>query len=484
MESFCPALAWLEKQIVLLENSGRMKPYLTEGCVMSFSKNFLWGAATAAYQIEGAAAEDGKGHSVWDTFSHTTGKIKNGDTGDTACDHYHRYREDVALMADTGLNAYRFSVSWPRVLPQGTGAANEKGLAFYDRLTDELLAKGIRPCVTLFHWDLPQVLHEKGGWKNPASADWFAEYTELVAKRLGDRIPCWMTFNEILIFLHFGYANGLHAPGEKLPPGELLAILKNILLAHGRSVQVLRRTLPASAKIGIAHAGAAFMPASDKPQDREASYKAMFSVSELSSWPTGSNLLFLDPVLLGRDPEGAAEYFGKDWPGYTAEELSTVSAPIDFLGINCYMGRWVADENGNPVAVNRQPIGKTLFGWPVTPDVLYWAATHYHRRYGKPIIITENGMSACDWVSLDGKVHDPARIDFLRRYLRGLRRAAADGVPVHGYFQWSLMDNFEWSEGFLQRFGLIHVDYETQKRTLKVSALWYKEVIAANGENL
>jgi len=453
---------------------------------MGFAKDFLWGAATAAYQIEGAANEDGRGPSIWDTFSHTSGKIKNGDTGDVACDHYHCYKEDVALMAELGLQAYRFSISWPRVLPEGTGSPNEKGLDFYDRLVDELLAKNIQPCATLFHWDLPQVLHDKGGWRNPDIAGHFGAYAELMGRRLGDRVPCWMTFNEMCVVINCGHVpSGNHAPGEKLDRTGALEVLKGLLLSHGRGVQALRAVLPKTAQIGLAHCGVVNFPTSDSAEDIEATRKSMFAVPDDGGSDLHSAALYLDPVFFGKYTEETLQYFGTGMPPVSAAEMETISQPIDFLGLNVYRGRCVgAGANGEPETRPLEPAGYTHFNWPITPDVLYWGVKLMHERYGKPIMITENGMSNDDTLNADGKVHDVERIEFLTSYLRALRRAADDGVPVLGYMQWSLMDNFEWAEGYSQRFGLIHIDYETQQRTLKDSALWYRDVIESNGDHL
>jgi len=452
---------------------------------MGFSKDFLWGAATAAYQIEGAATEDGRGPSIWDTFSHTPGNIKNGDTGDVACDHYHRYKEDISLMMEIGLQAYRFSISWSRVLPNGTGASNEKGLDFYDRLVDELLSKNIQPCATLFHWDMPQALHDLGAWKNDDSPEWFSEYADLMGRRLGDRVLCWMTFNEMCVTIDCGYRMGVHAPGEHLDAVSALSVSKNMQLAHGRGVQALRTAVSPDAQIGIAHTGPWFIPASDSPEDIEATRRAMFKGPAPFGPDAGSNALYLDPIILARPAEWAAECFGDGYPQFSEEELEIIAQPLDFLGLNLYHGRWVTSgPDGKPVLTGRKPEATTHFGWGVTPDALYWAAKMLYERYGLPILVTENGMSNDDSVDTDGKVHDNERVEFLGGYLLALRRAVDEGTPILGYMQWSLMDNFEWAEGYSQRFGLIHVDCETQKRTLKDSALWYKEVIASHGENL
>ncbi|MBC8207205.1 MAG: beta-glucosidase [Kiritimatiellales bacterium] len=452
---------------------------------MGFSKDFLWGAATAAYQIEGAAYEDGKGLSIWDEFCKQPGRIQNGDTGDVACDHLHRYKDDVALMGELGLKAYRFSISWPRVIPQGTGAVNEAGLDFYDRLVDELLTKNIQPCATLYHWDLPQALQERGGWQSAESPEWFAEYADLMGRRLGDRVPMWFTFNEMTVVVNMASQMGVHAPGLKLNAGDALNLLKNLQLSHGRAVQVLREVLPSEAQIGLAHCGEVHLPKSDAPADVETARFAMFEMQGLYS-ETSAHSLYLDPILKGKPVAWAREYFGEGAPEFSEAELELISQPIDFLGLNLYQGGQVVDgPDGRPVPdPTWKSLGRTLFDWVVTPEILYWASRFCYERYQLPIIISENGMSSHDWVALDGGVHDGARIDFLHRYLRELRRAADEGVPVLGYLQWSLLDNFEWAEGYKQRFGLIHVDYETQKRTLKDSALWYKKVIASNGEDL
>ncbi len=449
---------------------------------MGFSKDFLWGAAAAATQIEGAWNEDGKGESIWDTFGHMDHYIDHGETADVACDHYHRYKEDVALMKEMGLKSYRFSINWCRIFPNGTGEVNRKGLDFYISLCDELRAAGIKPLATLYHWDLPTVLYEKGGWENPESPLWFEEYVRTVAEALGDRVHGWMTFNEFQIFVGLGYVVGAHAPYQRGTSDERLnAMTRNLLLAHGKAVSVLRKTCP-GAPVGMAPTGDCFLPKDHSPEAVEAARTRTFSID---GDYVMSNAWWGDPILLGRYPDGAVERFGDKLYQLTDEEWALVSQELDFYGYNCYQGTisrpvdpYSYDEYGY------QGCPKTLMGWNVTPDALYWSSKFLYERYGRPIMVTENGFSNLDWVALDGKVHDPARIDFLHRYLLGLRRVIDEGVPVIGYHCWSLMDNFEWSLGYDQRFGLIYIDYETQTRTLKDSAYWYKEVIAANGENL
>lgn len=448
---------------------------------MGFPKDFVWGVAAASYQIEGAAYEDGKGLSVWDMTCRRKGAIKWGHTGEIACDHYHRYKEDVALMASLGAKAYRLSISWPRVLPEGIGRVNEKGIDFYNRLIDELLSKGIAPYVTLFHWDFPYELYCRGGWLNPKSSDWFAEYATLLGKRFGDRVAAWMTHNEPQCFIGLGHQEGRHAPGDKLGEAEVLRVGHNALLAHGKAVQALRATT--KAPIGYAPAGVVKMPAGQRKQDIDAARQAMFSASTGNLW---YNTWWMDPVFLGRYPQDGLEAYGKNVPKYTDADMSTICQKLDFCGVNIYHGDYVeAGPDGKPKQVHRAPGSPiTAFDWPVAPESLYWGPKFFQERYKLPIYVTENGMASCDWVMADGQVHDPQRIDFLRRYLSQLERAIKDGVDVRGYFVWSIIDNFEWQEGYTKRFGLVHVDFETQKRTPKDSFKWYKEVIASSGGNI
>ncbi len=453
---------------------------------MTFPKNFLWGAATSAYQIEGAAAVDGRAPSIWDEFSARAGKTYQGHTGEVACDHYHRYKEDVALMKEMGLQAYRFSVAWPRVIPQGTGAVNAAGLDFYSRLVDELLAAGIQPWVTLYHWDTPLALQQRGGWLNRDSVEWFADYAEVVATKLGDRVSHWMTLNEPQCTIGLGLQDGIFAPGDKLGRSQVLRAWHHILLAHGRGVQEIRAACKGTVQVGFAPTGRERIPLTDSPADLEAARKAYFDVTaESNIWAIA---MAMDPVYLGKYPDEAYTAFGADMPKVTDAEMKLISQPIDFLGYNSYSGEKVrATANGGYELVP-QPLGQPVAMLPWLnrfDDCLYWAARFQTERYpGKPFVITENGFASTDWVALDGQVRDPARIDFTARYLQGMRKAADEGIPVLGYFHWSLMDNFEWAEGYRPRFGLIHVDYATQKRTLKESARWYAEVIRTNGGNI
>ena len=451
---------------------------------MSFPQGFLWGAATASYQVEGAASEAGKGPSVWDMMCRKEGAIWNGQSGEVACDHYHRHREDVALWKDIGLRAYRFSISWPRVIPAGTGPVNEKGLAFYDCLVDQLLAAGIEPFVTLFHWDYPLELYYRGGWLNPASADWFAEYARAVVERLSDRVTHWMTLNEPQCFVGLGHRDGVHAPGDKLAFREVLRIAHHVLLAHGKAVQAIRAHSKGPAQVGYAPVGVVRMPASEAPEDVEAARRATFSITEPRDYWV--NTWWMDPVILGRYPEDGLRAFAQDLPQFPDADLETICQPLDFFGVNIYRGEVVrAGSEGAPEPVGL-PLGypMTHFRWQVTPEALRWGPRFFFERYHLPIVVTENGMANADWVALDGRVHDPQRIDFTRRYLLELEKALADGVEVRGYFHWSIMDNFEWAEGYRQRFGLIYVDYPTQERILKDSAYWYREVIATDGASL
>jgi beta-glucosidase len=456
--------------------------------IMSFKKDFVWGAAAAAYQIEGAWNEDGKDASVWDTLAHQPGAIYENHTGDIACDHYHRYREDVALMAKIGLQAYRLSVAWPRVLPQGTGTANNQGLAFYDRLIDELLAANIEPWVTLFHWDYPQELFLRGGWLHPDSPRWFADYTALVVDQLSDRVSHWITLNEPQCFIPRFHKSGHGAPNTRYEDAEMLQVGHHALLAHGLAVQTIRTRAKKAPQIGWAPVHVTYYPATNSEADQAAANQAMSSMGTKLGlfgdyW---NNVWWSDPVVLGHYPEEGLQHYGKNAPKVKADDMSTICQPLDFYGCNIYNGDPVrAGANGEPERV-ALPAGRplTAFNWNVTPKALYWGPKFLYDRYKLPVVITENGCSNTDVVSLDGKVHDPQRIDFLHRYLRELRRAAQDGTNILGYFAWSIMDNFEWLAGYQQRFGLIHVDYQTQQRTLKDSALWYREVIATNGENL
>jgi len=448
---------------------------------MGFLKDFVWGVAAASYQVEGAWQEEGKGLSVWDTFSHTPGKIFEGHTGDVACDHYHRYAEDVALWKTLGVQAYRLSISWPRVIPNGTGAINEKGFDFYSRLIDELLKHGITPYVTLFHWDYPYELYCRGGWLNNDSSHWFADYTRAVMERLSDRVTHWMTLNEPHIFVWQGHQTGQHAPGLLLGTRDLARIAHNVLLSHGRSVQAIRAHAKTAPVVGYAPVGRVKYPATESPEDIQAARQAMFTPGvELFN----NNIGWLDPIFLGKYNPDQLEALGENAPEIGPDDEATIGQPMDFFGVNFYRGDCVRmGADGKPQYV-AWPVQRdlTAFRWEVTPQIMYWGPRFFAERYGKPIYITENGISNIDWVSQDDKVHDSQRIEFLTRYLSNLKRGASEGIDIRGFFQWSIMDNYEWAAGYRERFGLIYVDYATQKRTLKDSAYWYEDVIASNGD--
>lgn len=448
----------------------------------AFPEGFVWGAATSAYQIEGAAQADGKGLSIWDIFSKKPGATWQGDNGDVACDHYHRYRDDVGLMKEIGLKSYRFSTSWPRVLPDGIGSVNAKGLDFYDRLVDELMAAGIEPWVTLYHWDLPQELSLKGGWCHPDSPKWFEEYTRLVAGRLSDRVSHWISFNEPQVFIELGYRGKRHAPGLELPLNEVLLASHHVLLAHGRCVQAIRDVSKTKSTVGWVIAHVPGCPVSESPADIEAARGVTLGVDH-NLW---SATWWTDPIVFGAYPEEGLRIFGADAPKFSDSDMATIKQPLDFLGLNIYQGMRVrAQADGSPQIVPFPPgYPHTSFRWPIVPEALRWGPRYLFERYKLPIVITENGLSNTDWVQRDGRVSDPQRIDFLDRYLREFRRAIADGVDGRGYFAWSLLDNMEWADGYLQRFGLVHVDFETQKRTLKESAKWYHNVIKSHGRSL
>ena len=440
-----------------------------------FPDDFLWGVATSAYQIEGAVAEDGRRPSTWDTFCTQEATIADGSSGEIACDHYHRYAEDITLIAGLGAGAYEFSISWPRVVPTGTGAVNAAGLDFYDRLVDALCAAGVNPVATLYHWDTPQPLEDAGGWLNRDTTARFAEYAGVLAERLADRVHLWVTLNEPTMLTFLGYATGVHAPGQRLLFGALPAA-HHQLLAHGLAVQALRAN--GCRAVGIVNNHMPVWPASDSEQDRGAAeaYDMIF------------NRLFADPVLTGAYP--APELAGL-LPGPVADDLAVIGAPLDFYGVNYYLPSRVGAPTGSTAAppvsglalppdlpfalLDIDGYDKTGFGWPVVPDGLREVLVTLKQRYAAtlpPVYITENGCS------YDDSVHDARRIAYHEGHLAALREAMAAGVDVRGYFVWSLMDNFEWAEGYTQRFGLVHVDYETQARTPKDSYHWYREFIA------
>lgn len=450
---------------------------------MGFAKDFVWGAATSSYQIEGTGRDSGKGQNIWDVFTKEPGRVYEGHTGDIACDHYHRFREDVAYMKELGLKGYRFSIDWSRVLPEGTGKVNEKGIDFYNALIDELLEQGIEPYITLYHWELPYEIYKRGVWMNPEIVEWFGQYARLVAERFSDRVKYFFTLNEPQCFVGLGFLQGCHAPGVKAPLRDTFEMAHNALKAHGRAVQMLRAYGKQNVQIGYAPTSGMCYPEKETPKDIEAARKALFALpDDLSNW-TWNVSWWSDPVILGKYPEEGMKKYEKYLPVITDEDMKLISQPIDFYGQNIYNGRCIRmGTDGRPEEV-RRPAGfpKTATNWPVTPEALYWGPKFLYERYRKPIYITENGMACHDTVSQDGKVHDPNRIDFLARYLKNLKRAAEE-IDIRGYFQWSLMDNFEWDKGYAERFGIIYVDFETQERIWKDSAYWYRDLIRRNGD--
>jgi beta-glucosidase len=437
-----------------------------------FPADFTWGVATAAYQIEGAVAADRRGPSIWDTFSHTHGKVLNGDTGDQACDHYHRWREDVALLHELGVGGYRFSIAWPRIVPSGTDDVNPKGLDWYEHLVDALLEAGIQPWVTLYHWDLPQPLEDRGGWAERATADAFVHMAEAVARRLGDRVFRWSTLNEPWCSAFLGYELGIHAPG-KTDPSLALAATHTLLLAHGRAVAALRAACPA-ARVGIVLNPSPVEAASDAEADVEAARRAD---GYLNRW-------FLDPLYGRGYPADMLEVYGARFALPADADLRTIAAPIDFLGLNYYSPTRV---RANPAdgwlgfsRVRPQDEPVTQMGWVVRPRGLRELLVRVQRDYPvSELVITENGAAYADAVSADGAVHDGERTRYIAEHIDAVGEALEAGVPVTGYFVWSLLDNFEWAQGYANRFGVVYVDYASQRRTVKDSGRWYQAMLAA-----
>ena len=444
--------------------------------ILSFPEGFVWGAATSSHQIEGAWDQDGRGESIWDRFGHTPGKIVDGSNADVACDHYHRYEEDVRLMSELGLKAYRFSISWPRVFPAGKGQANPKGLDFYERLVDALLAAGIEPFATLYHWDLPQKLQDEGGWANREVAADFEAYADAVSRRLGDRVRNWITHNEPSVAALVGHLYGAHAPGlEDLETA--LQAAHHILLSHGLATGVLKANGGPKTRVGIVHGLEWVIPFTRSESDLAAARR---HDGAFNRW-------FLDPVLKGSYPEDMLEWYDGKTPVMEAEDLNTIAAPVDFLGVNYYTRRTVAhDDAGDFIKTKRILFHfvphANLEQWEVYPEGLYRALRRVHREYGEPeMYVTGNGTPIGEEVHPDGTVADPRRVDYLKRHFAAAWHAIQEGVKLRGYFVWSLMDNFELAFGFSKRFGLTRVDYATQERTVKESGGWYAGVIRRNG---
>jgi len=441
---------------------------------IQFPANFLWGTATSAYQIEGSPLADGAGHSIWTRFSATPGKIANGDTGDIACDHYRRYKEDVALMKQLGMQAYRFSTSWSRILPQGRGAINQKGLDFYDRLVDELLANGIEPMLTLYHWDLPAALDDRGGWLNPDIAEWFADYARIMFRKFDGRVKSWATLNEPWVVTDGGYLHGPLAPGHRNLYEAPIAS-HNLLRAHGRAVQVYREE--GKHQIGLVVNIEPKYPASNSHQDLDATRRA----------DAYMNRQYLDPVFHGRYPAEMKEIFGDAWPDWPEEDFDLIRQTVDFIGINYYTRSVARHEETNwplkVVPVRQTQATHTETGWEVFPQGLTDTLVNFKKLYGDtPVYIMENGSAFYDPPAAEnGRVHDPLRVDCLRKNMGALSEAMRQGVDVRGYMAWSLLDNLEWSLGYAKRFGIVHVNFETQERTPKDSALLYAQIVASNG---
>jgi beta-glucosidase len=440
----------------------------------TFPRDFLWGAATAAYQIEGAYNEDGRGLSVWDTFSRRPGKILNNDTGDRACDHYHLYRQDVALMKDLGLNSYRFSISWPRIFPEGEGRINLKGIDFYSRLTDELLKAGIEPLATLYHWDMPQALEDKyGGWRSKDVSKIFADYSAFITEKLSDRIKLWSTMNEIPCFTFMAHALDRHAPGGIEPRKITNQTVHNALLGHGMAVSAIRASVKNKISIGLVDVPSHTWPVYETKENIEAASKAF----------RDRNQQILFPLMTGKYGRGFIDLEGNDMAGYTDEEMKLIGQKIDFIGYNVYYGdpvRASGNEAGYEIVPLPESYPKSDMNWGVSPRALYYILKHSQEYFpGVPMYISENGMACKDTETDNGEILDIDRVEYLRTHLEMCSKAIQDGIDLKGYFLWSLMDNFEWAWGFTKRFGIIRVNYSSLKRTVKLSGKYYSEVIRA-----
>ncbi|MFZ5825984.1 MAG: GH1 family beta-glucosidase [Bacillota bacterium] len=446
---------------------------------MKFPNGFLWGAATASYQIEGAAHEDGRGLSIWDTFSRTPGKVAGGDTGDVACDHYHRYLDDVNLMADLGFQSYRFSIAWPRIYPTGAGAVNPKGIDFYKRLVDALLAKNIKPVVTLYHWDLPQALQDQGGWGNRDVAYRFQDYAATMFRELGDVVDMWTTINEPFCVSFISHALGEHAPGDHDWP-LAVKVSHHVLLAHGLGVETFRQLMPAGKQIGITLNMTVAEPATDTEEDHAAAHR-------FDGW---ANRWFADAVFKGQYPADMLLYYkGLGADDYIVDgDLRVISQPTDFVGLNYYTRAVCKADPGNPfLGMTSVPptAPVTDQGWEIVPDYLRRLLIRVEQDWtrGLPVYVHENGCAMPDVLGPDGRVDDPGRLQFLKDHFAASHQAIEAGVNLKGFYVWSLLDNFEWAWGYAKRFGIVYVDYPTQRRIPKSSALWYREVIRQNGWN-
>lgn len=450
-----------------------------------FRDDFVWGVASSAYQIEGREEGDGCGKGIWDTFTEE-GRILDGHTSDTTCDHMHRYKEDYALMRMLGIKAYRFSVSWTRLMPEGIGKVNEKAVALYRDMIAEMKKNGIEPYLTMYHWELPQALQDKGGWLNEEIIQWFGEYAKVIAENFSDVCEYFITLNEPECFVGLGHLSGVHAPGFKLPQKDVFQIAHNAFRAHGQAVINLRKYACRPIKIGYAPTCSMAYPASNRPEDIEAARKALFGFYQpMENW-TWNVAWFNDPVFLGKYPEEGLKKFAEYLPEITEEDMKLIAQPLDFMGQNIYNGYIIRQGDDGEVEFVNSPAGapKTAANWPVTPECFYWGVKFLCERYKLPLYITENGMSCHDDVSLDGQVHDPNRQNFLDLYISALQKANDEGADVRGYFLWTFLDNFEWDKGYTERFGIVYVDFATQKRIVKDSAYWYQRIIESNGKEL
>ena len=450
-----------------------------------FRDDFVWGVASSAYQIEGREEGDGCGKNIWDTFTEQ-GRILDGHTAAVASDHMHRYKEDYALMRMLGIQAYRFSMSWARLIPDGTGEVNQKAVALYRDMILEMKKNGIEPYITMYHWEFPQALQDRGGWLNEEVIQWFGYYAKVVAENFSDICEHFITLNEPECFVGIGHLSGIHAPGLKLPQKDVFQIAHNALRAHGQAVINLRKYACRPIKVGYAPTCGMAYPATNRPEDIEAARKVLFGFYQpMDNW-TWNVAWFNDPVFLGKYPEEGLKNFAEYLPEITEEDMKLISQPLDFMGQNIYNGYMVAQGKDGEIEFVDRPAGfpKTGANWPVTPDCFYWGVKFLYDRYKLPLYITENGMSCHDDVSLDGMVHDPNRQNFLDLYISALQKANDEGVDVRGYFLWTFLDNFEWDKGYTERFGIVHVDFATQKRIVKDSAYWYQKIIETNGAEL
>ena len=450
-----------------------------------FREDFVWGVASSAYQVEGTDAADGRGACVWDMFA-ADGRVFEHQNAGTSCDHMHHYKEDIALMKHLGIRAYRFSLNWARILPEGTGRVNEKAIAMYRDMILTMKENGITPYLTLFHWEFPQALYERGGWQNPDVVQWFGEYAKVVAENFSDICEYFITINEPQCVVGLGHLSGVHAPGVKLPVAQTFLVAHHLLMAHGQAVINLRRYAVRPVKIGFAPTGGVAYPYTDRPEDIEAAKKVYFGFyNPIDNW-TWNVSWFSDPVFLGHYPEEGLKKFAPYLPEITQEDMELIYQPLDFMGQNIYNGYYVrAGADGEPEFVDRAPgFPKTGSDWPVTPEAFYYGIKFLTERYPLPLYITENGMSCHDMVSSDGRVHDPNRITFLDSYIGAMQKAYDEGANVAGYFLWTFLDNFEWADGYKQRFGIVYVDFASQRRIVKDSAFWYQKIIETNGRML